>query len=190
MPGSRATATVRQCKPKKHSTPRRLTLPSSGLAPAARPWPSFHSRPSQRRLREPLMSNVRPSSMNATSAPSCATRPSLRSSLPVGTRSLSPPLGLTSRVVPTVCASPASAPPALCQERATLACSRSVPHEAMHSESSLRSPVVLHARESLFFVSPRAIAVRYSLLSIHVRSNAARFRESGNTKIVVASSKA
>ena len=38
---------------------RRLTLPSSGLAPAAQAWPSFHSGPSPRRLREPLMSNVR-----------------------------------------------------------------------------------------------------------------------------------
>ena len=36
-----------------------LTLPSSGLAPAARVWPSFHSGPSPRHLREPLMSNVR-----------------------------------------------------------------------------------------------------------------------------------
>ena len=41
-----------------HST-RRLTLPSSGLAPAAQAWPSFHSGPIPRRLREPLMSNVR-----------------------------------------------------------------------------------------------------------------------------------
>ena len=73
------------------------------------------------------MSNVRPPSMNANSAPSCATRPSLRSSFPVGTRALSPPLGLASRVVRAVRASPASAPPGLCQETATLSCSRSVP---------------------------------------------------------------
>ena len=38
---------------------RRLTLPSNGLAPATRAWPSFHSGPSPRCLREPLMSNVR-----------------------------------------------------------------------------------------------------------------------------------
>ena len=73
------------------------------------------------------MSNVRPSNMNANSAPSCATRPSLRSSFPVGTGALSPPLGITSRVVLAGRASPASAPPALCQEGATLTCSRSVP---------------------------------------------------------------
>ena len=42
------------------SRERRLTLPSNGLAPAAQVWPSFHSGPSLRRLREPLMSNVRP----------------------------------------------------------------------------------------------------------------------------------
>ena len=36
-----------------------LTLPSSGLAPAAQAWPSFHSGQSLRRLREPLMSHVR-----------------------------------------------------------------------------------------------------------------------------------
>ena len=59
LPGIWATATVRQCKPKKRSTPRRLTLPSSGLTPAAQAWPSFYSGPSPRRLREPLMSNVR-----------------------------------------------------------------------------------------------------------------------------------
>ena len=73
------------------------------------------------------MSNARPSSMNAKSAPSCATQPSLRSSFPVGTRALSLPLGLTSRVVRDVRASLASAPPALCQEGATLSFSRSVP---------------------------------------------------------------
>ena len=73
------------------------------------------------------MSNVRPPSMNANSAPSCAMRPSLRSSFPVGTRAICPPLGITSRVVRAVRASPASAPPALCQERTTLSCSRSVP---------------------------------------------------------------
>ena len=60
LPCTQATATVWQCKPKKRSTPRRLTLPSSGLAPAAQAWPSFHSGPSPRRLREPLMSNVKP----------------------------------------------------------------------------------------------------------------------------------
>ena len=44
----------------RHCAPcRRLTLPSSGLAPAAQAWPSIHSGPSLRRLREPLMSNVR-----------------------------------------------------------------------------------------------------------------------------------
>ena len=37
----------------------RLTLPSSGLAPAAQAWPLFHSGPSPRRLREPLRSNVK-----------------------------------------------------------------------------------------------------------------------------------
>ena len=39
--------------------PRRLTLRSRGRATAVRFRPSFHSGPSQRRLREPLMSNVR-----------------------------------------------------------------------------------------------------------------------------------
>ena len=37
----------------------RITVPSSGLAPAEQAWPSFHSGPILRRLREPLMSNVR-----------------------------------------------------------------------------------------------------------------------------------
>ena len=39
---------------------RGLTLPSSGLAPAGRFRPSFHSRPYAPCLREPLKSNVRP----------------------------------------------------------------------------------------------------------------------------------
>ena len=55
----RPSATVRPCKPRIAHPTRRLTLPSSGLAPAAQAWPSFHSGPSPRRLREPLMSNVR-----------------------------------------------------------------------------------------------------------------------------------
>ena len=38
---------------------------SSGLAPAAQTWPSFHSGPSPRRLREPLMSNVRALALNS-----------------------------------------------------------------------------------------------------------------------------
>ena len=66
----------------------------------------------------PLMSNVRPASVNTNSAPSYATRTSLRSSFPVGTQVLSPPPGLESRFARAVRASPASAPPALCGERA------------------------------------------------------------------------
>ena len=140
--GLRATAKVWQCSPKKRSKPRRLTLPSSGLTPAAQAWPSFHSGPSPRRLREPLMSNVKPPSMNANSAPSCATRPSLRSSFPVGTRALSLSLGLTSRVVRAVRASPASAPPKLCQEGATLPCSLSVPL----AKQSIQNRAFVHLR--------------------------------------------
>jgi hypothetical protein len=44
----------------------RLTLPSSGLAPASGSRPSFHSRPYAARLRSPLMSNVRPHESVAT----------------------------------------------------------------------------------------------------------------------------
>ena len=80
--------------------------------------------------------------MNANSAPSCATRLPLRSSFPVGTRALSPPLGLTSRFVRAVRASPASAPPALCQERATLSCSRSVPL----AKQSIQNRAFVHLR--------------------------------------------
>ena len=62
--------------------------------------------------------------------------------------------------------------------------------EAKHSESSLRSPAVRHARESPLFGSQPAVAVVYSLLSVHVLSNTARFQESGSAKIVVASTRA
>ena len=52
---------------------RCLTLPSSGLAPAAQAWPSFHSGPSPHRLREPLMSNVmrRPTHIESCSCVAC-----------------------------------------------------------------------------------------------------------------------
>ena len=52
------SASVSAAKARAAVPPRRLTLPSSGLAPAAQAWPSFHSGLSPRRLREPLMSNV------------------------------------------------------------------------------------------------------------------------------------
>ena len=64
------------------------------------------------------MSNVRPSRMNSTAAPCYAARASVRHGFPVGTLVLSPPLGLKSRFARAVRASPASAPPALCRERA------------------------------------------------------------------------
>ena len=72
------------------------------------------------------MSNVRPTSVNTGSTPSNATKASFRGSSFVGARVLSPPLGLKSRFVPAVRASPASAPPALCRERAIPSRSRSV----------------------------------------------------------------
>ena len=73
------------------------------------------------------MSNVRPTSVNSSSAPNYGTRTSLRSSFPVGTQGLSPPPRLKSRFARAVRASPASAPPALCRERAIPSRSRSVP---------------------------------------------------------------
>ena len=58
----------------------------------------------------------------------CTPRASLRSScLPVGTRVLSPPLGLKSRFARAARPSANGAPPALCRERAIPSCSRSVP---------------------------------------------------------------
>ena len=65
--------------------------------------------------------------MNTKSAPSDATRTAIRSSFPVGTRVLAPPLRLKSRFARAVRASPASAPPALCSERTSPSRSRSVP---------------------------------------------------------------
>ena len=73
------------------------------------------------------MSNVRPTSMNTNFAPSYATRAQMRSGFPVRTRVPFPPLGLNSRFVRAVRASPASAPPALCRERTIHSRSRSVP---------------------------------------------------------------
>ena len=92
---------------------RRLTLPSRGQTKGY----AFCL---------PLMSNVRPTSVNSKSARCHATRASLRSIHPVGTRVLSPPLGLKSLFARAVRASPASAPLALCRERTTPSRSQSV----------------------------------------------------------------
>ena len=69
-----------------------LTLPSSGLAPAAQPWPSFHSGPSLRCLREPLMSNVgqrelhvEPCEGHQTLQPSCTARAPVAKVVPPAT---------------------------------------------------------------------------------------------------------
>ena len=67
----------------------------------------------------PVISNVRPTSVNANSASSHATRASFHNSLPVGTRVLSPPLSLKSRFARAVRPLAAGAPPELCQERET-----------------------------------------------------------------------
>ena len=65
--------------------------------------------------------------MNTNSAPSYATRASMRSSFPVGTCVPSPPLGLRSRSARAVRASPVGAPLALCRKRTIHSRSRSVP---------------------------------------------------------------
>ena len=106
---------------------RRLTLPSSELAPAGSFRPSFHSGPYAARRREPLMSNVRPSYMNSTAASCYAARASLRSSFHVATRVLHPPLGLVSRSARAVRSLAAGAPLALCCKRANPSLARSVP---------------------------------------------------------------
>ena len=73
------------------------------------------------------MSNVRPTSVNTNSAPSYATRASMRSGFPVGTRVPFPPLCLKSRFVRAVRASPVGAPLALCRESTIHSRARSVP---------------------------------------------------------------
>ena len=73
------------------------------------------------------MSNVRPTSVNANSAPSYATLTSFRSSSSVGTRVLSPPLGFKSRFTLAVRPPAAGAPPALCRERAIPSRARAAP---------------------------------------------------------------
>ena len=64
--------------------------------------------------------------MNTWSAPSYATKASMRSSLSEGTLVLSPPLGLRPRSARAVRALPTGAPPALCRERAISSRARSV----------------------------------------------------------------
>jgi hypothetical protein len=73
------------------------------------------------------MSNVRPSCMNATSAPSCTAGTSLRCRFHAGGCVLSPPLGRKLRFARAVRPSAVGAPPAVCCRRATLFRSRSVP---------------------------------------------------------------
>jgi hypothetical protein len=64
--------------------------------------------------------------MNTVSALSYATRVSMRSSLSERALVLSPPLDLKSRLARAVRALPAGAPLALCRERTTPSCSKSV----------------------------------------------------------------
>ena len=80
--------------------------------------------------------------MNANSAPSYATRTSLRSNFPVGTRVLSPPPGLKSRFARAARPSAAGAPFALCGERASLSRACSVPLV----KQSIQNRAVVHLR--------------------------------------------
>ena len=75
----------------------------------------------------PSCQTLGPKSVNTKSAPSCAMKVSMRSSLSEGTLVLSPPLGLKSRPARAVRAPPAGAPRAPCRERAIPSLSRSVP---------------------------------------------------------------
>ena len=87
------------------------------------------------------MSNVRPTSVNADSTPFCTARASLRSScLPVGTRVLSPPLGVKSRFARAIRALPAGVPPALCSQRAIPSRARAVPPV----NQSIRNRALVH----------------------------------------------
>ena len=80
--------------------------------------------------------------MNSTAASCYAARASLRSSFHVGTVVVSPPLGLKSRFARAVRASPASARPALCRERA-------IPSR------SWSSPLVQQGIQNRAFVQPQ-----------------------------------
>ena len=73
------------------------------------------------------MSNVRPTSMNTTSASSCSARTSLRRSFHAWNRVPSEPLSLRSRFAQAILALPVGAPIALCSERAIPSRARSVP---------------------------------------------------------------
>ena len=73
------------------------------------------------------MSNVRPSCMNTTSAPSRTAVTSLRCRFHAGGCVRSPPLGRESRFARAARPSAVGAPPALCRERAIPFRSRSVP---------------------------------------------------------------
>jgi hypothetical protein len=162
--------------------------------------------------------NVRPTSVNTISARSYATRASLRSGLAVGARAISPTLALKSRFARAVRASPASAPPALCRERAIRSRSRSVPlvKQSTHNRAFVQPQSFIQERIEPSFspsassqerIEPSFIrstsckrkclllffaqcALRCLSLLIHGRSNTARFLHSRNAKVVLASTKA
>ena len=81
-----------------------------------------------------------PQSVNTNSAPSYATRTTLRSCLPVGTRVLSPMLGVKSRFARAVRASPVGAPVPLCYERAMHSCARA----ALLAKRSIQNRAFVH----------------------------------------------
>ncbi len=90
----------------------------------------------------PSCQTLGPKSMNTWSAPSYATKASMRSSLSEGTLVLSPPLGLRPRSARAVRALPTGAPPALCRERAIPPRSRSV----LLVKQSIQNRAFVHLR--------------------------------------------
>ena len=90
----------------------------------------------------PSCQTLGPKSMNTKSAPSYATRVSMRSSPSEGTLVLSPSLGLKSRSARAVRALPAGAPLALCRERAIPSRSRPV----LLVKQSIRNRAFVHLR--------------------------------------------
>jgi hypothetical protein len=105
---------VRTVREDPRSLPRRLTLPSRGC-------------PKGCAFRAPLMSNVRPSHMKATAAPSYAENASKRISSLGGGLAVLPRVECRLRAARAARPSAVGAPPALCRKRAIPSRSPSAP---------------------------------------------------------------
>jgi hypothetical protein len=129
----------------------------------------------------PSCQTLGPKSVNTKSAQSYATRVSKRNNLSEGTLVLSPPLGLKSRSARAVRALPAGAPAALCHERATPSCSKSVPLV----KQSIQKRAFVHLRYFTLEKVPSSLPHALPRLGTRCRPPTSAVRQLVSKRVVV-----